>query len=139
MVLTEGGLLAQVAEIANRIVEEILTQDTLAGVTCIKSGNTSLYDHCLDVTVVAVMIGRVIGLPPERLGQLATGCLLHDIGMLFVDLGLDELERIRQHTVLGYELLRSTDDPDILCPLQCAVRAARILVPQTPEQEEPQQ
>ena len=116
VLLTERGPLAQVAEIANRIVEEVLTQDSLAGVTCIKTGNTPLYDHCLDVCVVAIMIGRIIELPPERLGQLATGCLLHDIGMLFVGPELDELERIRQHTVLGYELLRSTDDPDILSP-----------------------
>jgi len=116
VLLTERGPLAQVPEIANRIVEEVLSHHTLAGVTCLKSGNTSLYDHCLDVCVVAIMIGKIVGLPRERLGQLATGCLLHDIGMLFVDSELDELERIRQHTVLGYELLRKTEDPDLLSP-----------------------
>ena len=64
----------------------------------------------------AIMIARSAGMEGVRLKQLATGCLLHDIGKVFVDAALDPVTKIRQHTLLGYELLRNGENPDILAP-----------------------
>jgi HD-GYP domain-containing protein (c-di-GMP phosphodiesterase class II) len=69
----------------------------------------------MDVAVTATMIGRLVGHDRATLRKLAVGCLLHDIGRIFVDdavldrpgpLTAEELARVREHTSLGYLLLR---------------------------------
>ncbi|HIJ65953.1 MAG TPA: HD domain-containing protein [Candidatus Hydrogenedentes bacterium] len=111
-----GGPLDQIYDLVSQILDEVLTQSTLAGLTSLKSADARLYEHSIDVCVVAMMIANAIHLPNTRMRQLATGCLLHDIGMVFVDPRQKESRRIRNHTILGYELLRHSDEPDILSP-----------------------
>lgn len=110
------GPLAHMTTLVDRIIEEVMNHSTVAGLTSIKSKNTVLYEHSIDVCVVALMLGRGIGQPQARLRQLAMGCLLHDIGMLFIDKRLPETARIMQHTQLGYELLKASPDKEILAP-----------------------
>jgi putative nucleotidyltransferase with HDIG domain len=98
------------------ILDEVLTRSTLAGLTSLKSDDTRLYAHSIDVCIVSIMIGQYIGMNNVRMRQLATGALLHDIGKIFLDKATGERNSIRLHTVLGYELLRNNDDPDILAP-----------------------
>jgi putative nucleotidyltransferase with HDIG domain len=98
------------------ILDEVLTRSTLAGLTSLKSDDTRLYAHSIDVCIVSIMIGQFIGMNNVRMRQLATGALLHDIGKIFLDKATGERNSIRLHTVLGYELLRNNDDPDILAP-----------------------
>lgn len=114
--MSQRGFLAEISSVVSDIIEEILTKNTLGGLTSMKSRDTRLYEHSIDVCVIGIMIGKSFDLPGARMRQLATGCLLHDIGMLFVDAAQSEHNRIRQHTILGYELLRNTDDPDLLSP-----------------------
>lgn len=109
--------LSNFEDVVSQIIDEVLTRSTLAGLTSIKSMNSFLYDHSIDVCVVALMVGQSIGLSHARMRQLAIGCLLHDIGLLFLqDENISAEGRIRQHTELGYDLLRRMDDPDILAP-----------------------
>lgn len=110
------GPLASVHEVVSQILNEVMTRSTLAGLTSIKGQDARLFDHSIDVCVVAIMIGHTVHLRGAHLNELATGCLLHDIGMLFVRRGLDERQRIRHHTKLGYELLRSSPNPDLMAP-----------------------
>lgn len=111
-----GGPLANIQDLVSQILDEVLTRTTLAGLTSIKSQNSKMYDHSLDVCVIAIMIGQTINLSNVRLRQLAAGCLLHDIGMLFINSEMDERVRLRQHSLLGYELLKSGENPDIMAP-----------------------
>lgn len=114
--MSAKGPLANIDQLVSSILEEVLTRSTLSGLTSIKSASEPLHAHSLDVCVVSVMIARTCGLEGVRLRQLATGCLLHDIGKVFVDPTLDPVMQVRQHTLLGYELLRNSDNPDILAP-----------------------
>ncbi|MFA6243970.1 MAG: HD domain-containing protein, partial [Candidatus Hydrogenedentales bacterium] len=114
--LSQGPVWKAMIACINSILEEILTRSTLAGLTSIKSEDSALYEHSIDVCVVAVMIGRHIGMPAHRLKQLASGCLLHDIGKVFLDKKSGDRDSIRLHTTLGYELLKNNEDPDILAP-----------------------
>ena len=98
------------------ILDEVLTRSTLAGLTSLKSNDTELYAHSIDVCVISIMIAQCIGMNSARMRQLATGCLLHDIGKIFLDKATGERNSIRLHTVLGYELLKNSEDPDILAP-----------------------
>ena len=114
--MSEGGPFDKIQEAAGNILKEVLTRATLAGLTSIKSVDSKMYSHSIDVCVVAIMVARGVGLDDGQLRQLATGCLLHDIGKLFVDREADALSQVRQHTLLGYELLKNCPNPDILAP-----------------------
>ncbi len=62
------------------------------------------------------MIAKELHVPSGQLIHLAKGCLLHYLGLLFVKDEPDEEKRIRQHTRLGFELLKTSDEGDILVP-----------------------
>ena len=114
--MAEGGPFGKINEAILNILDEVLTHSTLAGLTSIKSKDSQIYNHSIDVCVVAVMIGQAVHLDDRRMKQLAIGCLLHDIGKVFLAPTGDRIADIRQHTLLGFELLKQKDDPDILSP-----------------------
>lgn len=109
--MAPGGTFDDINASANEIMGEGLTRNTLAGLTAIKSVDSKLYHHLLDVCVVAVMIAQSIGLRARETQQLAVGCLLYNIGELFLDHAASELSKVRQHTrlvpvfPLGIEIL----------------------------------
>lgn len=112
----KGSPFARLLDVVSVIIDDVLTRSTLAGLTSIKSGGNRAYNHAIDVCVVGIMIGRAINQPDTRMRQLATGCLLHDIGKTFIDPNQDERAVICQHTRLGYELLRTFGALDVLAP-----------------------
>ena len=68
----------------------------------------------INCMIVAAVIGSTMRLASHRLLQLATGGLLHDIGMLRVEreilekqgrLSSDEVNRMRAHAVMGYQII----------------------------------
>ncbi len=98
------------------IIGKTLTRSTLAGMASIRSADSYLHNHCIDVCVIGITIGRTLGLDERRLSQLATGCLLHDIGKVFLTKHTDAMTEVRQHALLGFELLKNSPEPDILAP-----------------------
>jgi HD-GYP domain-containing protein (c-di-GMP phosphodiesterase class II) len=116
--LGDGALLQGVSEAIDTILNEVLSHRTLAGLASIRSADTRLFEHGIDVCVTAIMLGRAVNIPERRLKPLAVGALLHDIGHVFLDPhgDNDPARRVRQHTLLGYELLKHGDNPDILAP-----------------------
>lgn len=114
--LKSDGPLGQIKTLMAFILDEVLSRATLAGMTSIKCTDSALYEHSIDVCVASVLVATNLGLPYHRLRQLAVGALLHDIGMIFIEKGLPEPVRVRHHTILGYELLRNSEDRDILAP-----------------------
>jgi HD-GYP domain-containing protein (c-di-GMP phosphodiesterase class II) len=115
-IISHKGPLARIHEIISSILDEVLSRQTLAGLSSIRSHDTKLFEHSIDVCVIGSMVGRAVGLDQHHLRQLATGSLLHDIGKIFIDTPSDRAREIRQHTQLGYELLKHGEDPDILSP-----------------------
>jgi HD-GYP domain-containing protein (c-di-GMP phosphodiesterase class II) len=68
----------------------------------------------INCMIISGVIGSTMRLASHRLLQLATGGLLHDIGMLKVEkeilekhgrLASDELNRMRAHAVMGYQII----------------------------------
>ena len=105
------------------IIDEVLESDVLEGIKTLRSFDTYQFIHALDSTAVAVMLGRRLHYPREELKRLASGCLLHDIGMVLVDrailqkpgrLNPEELVAVRKHPQLGYELLRKLRPSEFL-------------------------
>ena len=74
-------------------------------------------NHSVNVAILNVKIGKIIGM--DNLNDLALGGLLHDIGKLFVptsilnkpaSLTLKEKLQISQHTEIGYNLIKKTNE-----------------------------
>lgn len=86
----------------------------------IKSRDAYTAEHCLRVAIFCVAFARFLGLPDDDLETVGMCGLLHDLGKLKVPdeilnkpgaLTPDEYTVMRQHTTLGYELLRA--DPNL--------------------------
>lgn len=97
------------------LLGEALEAQILEGVASLKSHDNYTFEHSVDVAVYGVMLGRKLALDREYLRDLALGCLLHDIGKMYVDervlnkegkLTPREFKQIMRHTVLGFQLLR---------------------------------
>jgi response regulator RpfG family c-di-GMP phosphodiesterase len=118
----EFGYEDLVADLSN-VVDEVYGQTLLPGLATIRSYDSYLFLHSIDTTVVAVMIGKKLGFDRNRLHQLAAGAILHDIGMVTVDrqivqkagrLTPTEMNAIRQHPRLGYDMLRQVRPRDVI-------------------------
>lgn len=113
---TESINVIEIKKIVNRIVDELLLQkDILFKLTDIKSVDDYTFQHCVNVSVLSLIAGIDLGFGMERLRELGTGAILHDIGKLFIpseilqkpsQLTVEEFEEIKKHTVLGYELMK---------------------------------
>jgi HD-GYP domain-containing protein (c-di-GMP phosphodiesterase class II) len=99
------------------VVSEVLDRAVLTGLGSLRTHSTYMYHHCLDAAVTATMIGRLVGFDKKMLTQLAVGCILHDIGSIFVDsdildkpsgLSEEEFRRVKDHTILGYLFIRDS-------------------------------
>ncbi|MEW8978088.1 MAG: HD-GYP domain-containing protein [Symbiobacterium sp.] len=75
--------------------------------------------HSVNVCILATLLGMELGYPLTDLRNLALGTLLHDIGKVAIppeilnkpgSLTREEAEVMKQHTVLGWELLKNQPD-----------------------------
>jgi HD-GYP domain-containing protein (c-di-GMP phosphodiesterase class II) len=73
--------------------------------------------HNIGVAILAVLIGKWLGLSKSELFALSLGAILHDVGNLRIPedilnkadfLREDEFQFIKQHTVFGYDMLKNT-------------------------------
>jgi putative nucleotidyltransferase with HDIG domain len=97
------------------LIDEALEAHILEGVASLKSHDNYTFEHSVDVAFYGVMLGRRLLLDNEYLKDLALGCLLHDIGKMYVDerilgkpgrLNPSEFKQVMRHTVLGFQLVR---------------------------------
>ena len=113
----DHGLLERLTQQADALVNDVLNWTSLTGLGSIRTHSTRTYQHCLDVAVIATMLGRLLEYDRKALSKLAIGCLIHDIGHVFVQnvlfeqarqLTTEEMNRVRNHTVLGHLFVRDT-------------------------------
>ncbi len=82
-----------------------------------KSNETE--EHVERMTILAVALGKEMGLRGDKLDELELGALLHDIGKIRVDLSIlkkpgkldeKEWEEIRKHPETGYRIAQSVSE-----------------------------
>jgi putative nucleotidyltransferase with HDIG domain len=109
---------------AKRVVSELVDSvirnpDALTCFIQLKKKHEYTAQHSLRVCVLALMFGRQLGLPAERLNVLGLGALLHDVGKVKVPneildkptaLTPEELEVMKSHVPRGVEILEATPD-----------------------------
>ena len=90
----------------------------------VKKSDVYTFNHSLNVSVIATLLGQWLGLNGDALNRLALAGLLHDIGKARVPAAIlskpgaltaDEMAEMRKHSIYSYQLLGSIHGlhPDI--------------------------
>lgn len=105
--------------LAEELLDEILSNDKIIYfLVDIKKLNSSVYDHTINVTILALVIGISLNLSKCDLLNLCIGALLHDIGKEFIDIDIidkdgpltyEEFEKMKEHCEKGYYYLKDNN------------------------------
>lgn len=108
----------EVKKMVNKLLDELLKNDNiLYSLSEIKSVDDYTFEHSVNVCILSLITGIGLGFDIQRLRELGTGAMMHDIGKLCIpreilkkpsQLTVEEFEEIKKHTVLGYELLKKS-------------------------------
>ena len=107
--------IAALFEMVEQLLNEVLDAHTEAGLETLRNHSDYSYQHSVDVAAVGILLGHRAGLSRLELRELALGCLLHDIGMVYIDTAIldkparltpAEREAVNRHAFLGFELVR---------------------------------
>lgn len=106
--------------IVAQCVQSVLhTPDAMLWLTQLKHKDQYTAEHSMNVCILAIALGRHIGLSLEELNHIGLCGMMHDMGKMRIPLGilnkpaaLDEEETaiMRTHTVHGMKLLMSSQD-----------------------------
>jgi len=112
--------LSEIQKMAKLIVDDIFSQpQLLISLVDIKSLDTYTFNHSVNVGVLALTLGIAYGLNRNDLYDLTLGCMLHDVGKIFVPneilnkqgkLNDDEFKIIQDHCEKGFTYLRENTD-----------------------------
>lgn len=91
----------------------------------LRKSSDHLFNHAVNVSVLAMYFGRFLGLHPITLKRIGQAGLFHDIGMAEVPdaviknrgkLSEDDLALVRRHPAAGYEVLQEQAEiyPEVL-------------------------
>ncbi|HHU52283.1 MAG TPA: HD domain-containing protein [Firmicutes bacterium] len=108
------------ARVVKNLVSELLEQveldsDLMLNLTHLKSYDDYLFSHCVNVSILSILIGEALGYPKEELNLIGTAALVHDLGMMKVPnkiwkkngvLDAEEVNLIKNHPLYGVEMLK---------------------------------
>lgn len=109
-------VLREMQGVANRIIDEVISTKGIAErVFDIKERDASVYDHSLTVCVLSILTAIKLNVSKEKLYDIATGSLLHDIGLQYLPMKYEnkelgeytsvEKEDYKKHPIYGYSVL----------------------------------
>src|SRR5690554_6187181 len=109
--------LKQMTLVADIILDEVLdSNDVIYNMLDLKEHDNYTYCHSVNVCIIATIMGKHLGLPRDKLKELAMGTLLHDLGKVYIDpkildkmtnLTPEETKQVQDHARLGFERLRT--------------------------------
>jgi HD-GYP domain-containing protein (c-di-GMP phosphodiesterase class II) len=107
--------LQQARRVVQPIVDRLLRrEDSLIGLTALKHHDEYTYAHCVNVSILSIRMGQLLGLSRSELASLGVAALLHDAGKIAVPADVlrkpgklepEEWEAIRRHPVEGLKLV----------------------------------
>jgi HD-GYP domain-containing protein (c-di-GMP phosphodiesterase class II) len=112
-----------VLSVVDEIMSEVMDVELLTGMAAIKSYDNYTFAHSVEMAAAALVVGRKLRLDRGSLRRLARGCLLHDIGKIFVSdailnkrgrLTAEEQAIMQAHPALGFDLLQAIHPNDVL-------------------------
>ena len=112
----------RVSSIIDEIIDQLLSaDDIILTLSRIRTIDDYTYEHSVNVCVVSLVIGIDLNLEPQKLKQLGTGALLHDVGKISIPedvlnkpstLSAEEYNEVKAHTEIGYQMLINSGIPE---------------------------
>jgi len=106
---------SEASQVVKRLVETTLAEPhALLALSLIKDYDDYTFTHSVNVSVIALAVGRACGLQAEQLRILGMGGLLHDLGKLKIDISIinkpgrltsNEFEVIKGHPEAGAQII----------------------------------
>lgn len=106
--------------LVNSIIDEILSsKNIMISLSDLRTVDEYTFGHSVNVAILSLVMGKALGLNELKLRDLGIGAILHDIGKTKIPneilnkkgkLENEEIEIIKKHTTLGYEILKKYDD-----------------------------
>jgi len=106
-------------EVVRSMVQLTLAEPhALFALSMLKDYDNYTFTHSVNVSVIALAVGRACGLTEEQLRTLGLGGLLHDLGKLKIDVGIitkpgrltdEEFEQIKTHPRTGADLVKEME------------------------------
>jgi HD-GYP domain-containing protein (c-di-GMP phosphodiesterase class II) len=103
--------LRQAKRLVQPIVDSIMKNEySIMGLAALRSHDEYTFAHCVNVSVLSVRMGQVLGLSRAALANLGVAALLHDLGKLSIatdvlqkpgQLDDGEWEQVRRHPLIG--------------------------------------
>ena len=97
------------------LVDSVMRHEySIVGLTALKDHDEYTYAHCVNVSILSVSMGQVIGLSRQALADLGVAALLHDIGKTAIPadvlrkpstLSAEEWGMMRRHPLEGLKML----------------------------------
>jgi HD-GYP domain-containing protein (c-di-GMP phosphodiesterase class II) len=96
-----------------------LNSNVLLNLCHLKTHDNYLYSHAVNVSIVAMIIGRELRMNEPSLKNLGLAALLHDVGMVRIEKSIynqnrtlsdEEWAEIKRHPIFGYEILSGNED-----------------------------
>ncbi|TQI68867.1 putative nucleotidyltransferase with HDIG domain [Clostridium sp. KNHs216] len=116
------ALLSKASDILTAVLFQSKEMPWWAAVLALENYIDWLYTHCVDVALLSTMMAIELQYSDSRLTQLALGGFLHDVGKLLIPksmiqkpskLSRDEYTIMKQHCVLGAEMLQGIEVPSV--------------------------
>jgi putative nucleotidyltransferase with HDIG domain len=100
--------LQSVQKAVKKLIEEVKKHEAIVLIpsTAIDQ-NLSIFAHAVNVTLIALQIGKKIGYTYTQLNDLGVGCLLHDIGKARTSIK-------EEHPEMGFNIIRSTREVSVV-------------------------
>lgn len=108
-----------VVQHARRVVQPVVdrimkNEYSIVGLTALKDHDEYTYVHCVNVSVLSIRMGQLLGFSRQGLASLGVAALLHDVGKIAVPAGLlqkpgtldaGEWSQIHRHPLEGVKLI----------------------------------
>ena len=113
----------EVLAVVDFMVDEVLNEDVMYNIVEISKHDNYTYLHSVKVGIIAMIMGKNMGLTRKQIKELTMGALLHDIGKMCIEnsilekkghLTYQEYEMMRLHPKYGFELLRGAPGLSLL-------------------------
>jgi HD-GYP domain-containing protein (c-di-GMP phosphodiesterase class II) len=113
--LNTGDLKNVIEDITDELV---LNEDVLLNLVSLKSTSNYTYEHSVNVSVVCIALGKMLGYSKSELFKLGMGGMLHDVGKTLIPeeilnkpdkLTDHEYEVIQNHPELGFNYLQQIE------------------------------
>ena len=105
----------QARRVVQPLVDQVMKSEySILGMTAIKDHDEHTYAHCVNVSMLSIRIGQVLGLGRQELANLGVAALLHDVGKVNVPTEIlqkagklepAEWDAIRRHPLEGFKMV----------------------------------